>query len=377
MPITSHQASTSPSRAGKRARRGGRASWRRDESGTVAILTAVLLCVLLGFMALAVDVGHLTGVRNELQNAADSAALAGARALFPAMPGGSTSYLIPITDPPYCAGGVSVAGQILNRTEGQNIAIAASDVTMGHWGWAGETNYTLNTFTPLGACSLDVNAIKVLCRKDSTINNPVENYFARVFGPATSDVDSRYAIAACGYLSGIAPGVGFPIAINEAWRDGWGAVPGPITFAPDGTDTGGWCAPLGTQPSGSTLKNWINNGYPAELFDGSSIYLNNGVIDSAVQTLKTVLIQHSQTYTLNSGASYTGWLVLLPVVTVDKFNQSTSVVDFQPVIITEVNSQGNPKTITIVPYDKALNVEGGYSGGKKSNLYATLPRLVQ
>jgi Flp pilus assembly protein TadG len=50
---------------------------RRDE-GQVLIQTTIMLLVLLGFVALAVDVGHVYGERRRLQNAADAGALAGA-----------------------------------------------------------------------------------------------------------------------------------------------------------------------------------------------------------------------------------------------------------------------------------------------------------
>ena len=54
----------------------------RDEGGAVAIIVAVTLPVFLAFAALAIDLSHLYVVRNELQNAADAGALAGARFLY-------------------------------------------------------------------------------------------------------------------------------------------------------------------------------------------------------------------------------------------------------------------------------------------------------
>ncbi len=53
-----------------------------EQRGAVAIIVAFLMFVLLGFAAFAVDFGYLYGVKNELQNAADAAALAGASVLF-------------------------------------------------------------------------------------------------------------------------------------------------------------------------------------------------------------------------------------------------------------------------------------------------------
>ena len=47
------------------------------------VLVALALVVFFGFMALAIDTGHWFAVKNELRNAADSLALAGARAYYP------------------------------------------------------------------------------------------------------------------------------------------------------------------------------------------------------------------------------------------------------------------------------------------------------
>ena len=48
----------------------------RDQRGASAVLIALLLVVLLGIAALAIDLGYLYVTRYELQNVADSAALA-------------------------------------------------------------------------------------------------------------------------------------------------------------------------------------------------------------------------------------------------------------------------------------------------------------
>lgn len=54
---------------------------RRHQRGAVAIMFGLSIFVLFGFMALAVDLGRTYVVRTELQNAADAAALAGAKDL--------------------------------------------------------------------------------------------------------------------------------------------------------------------------------------------------------------------------------------------------------------------------------------------------------
>lgn len=61
-------------------RRGQTKKW--DQQGTVAVITAAGLLLLLGIAGLALDLGHLFVVKSELQRAADAGAMAGARALF-------------------------------------------------------------------------------------------------------------------------------------------------------------------------------------------------------------------------------------------------------------------------------------------------------
>lgn len=57
------------------------------QRGVVLVWFAVLLPLLLGFAALAIDLARLNLVRVELQNAADAAALAGARSIIGAATG--------------------------------------------------------------------------------------------------------------------------------------------------------------------------------------------------------------------------------------------------------------------------------------------------
>ena len=54
----------------------------RSEEGVTVILVAIGMFALLGFAALAIDISHFVIVRNELKNASDSGALAGARYLY-------------------------------------------------------------------------------------------------------------------------------------------------------------------------------------------------------------------------------------------------------------------------------------------------------
>ena len=64
--------------ASSTGKRGQRLPLRR-ERGVVAILVGMTLFVLAGMLALVIDLGHLYLAKAGLQNAADAAALAGAK----------------------------------------------------------------------------------------------------------------------------------------------------------------------------------------------------------------------------------------------------------------------------------------------------------
>lgn len=54
----------------------------RDESGAVAVVVALVMIILVGLTAFAVDAGYMYSIRRQLQSAADAAALAGCRVLI-------------------------------------------------------------------------------------------------------------------------------------------------------------------------------------------------------------------------------------------------------------------------------------------------------
>mgnify|MGYP005856694915 CR=1 FL=1 len=58
-----------------------KASAGKESEGTIMVFVALSMVLILGMVALAVDIGNLYATRNELQNVADAAALAGARYL--------------------------------------------------------------------------------------------------------------------------------------------------------------------------------------------------------------------------------------------------------------------------------------------------------
>ena len=57
-----------------------RMNWLKQERGSVLVLTVVLLPILFAFLGFGYDLGNIYMHKSRLQNVADAAALAGARA---------------------------------------------------------------------------------------------------------------------------------------------------------------------------------------------------------------------------------------------------------------------------------------------------------
>ncbi|MGA7577368.1 MAG: pilus assembly protein TadG-related protein [Desulfobaccales bacterium] len=62
----------------------------KNQRGSMAVLVGVMLPVLVGFLGLALDFGHVILVRTQMQNAVDAAACAGAMKLTVPIPGGQS-----------------------------------------------------------------------------------------------------------------------------------------------------------------------------------------------------------------------------------------------------------------------------------------------
>ena len=117
------------------------ASILRDQQGATAILIGVAFTALLGFLALAIDMGYLWVAQNELQNAADAGSLAGAR--FLTNQDGSIN-----TNANQLAYNAATSNKSTNIPAEVNWSGGNSgDVQRGHWSFATRT-FTPNAFDP-------------------------------------------------------------------------------------------------------------------------------------------------------------------------------------------------------------------------------------
>ena len=147
---------------------------RRRRAAT-AVLVVITLPILLGFAALAVDVGRMFNVRAELQIAADAAAMAAAIELA-SDPDYGDDLFVPDEE------AIRLVGQqFAEPNHGVTGTLADADVVLGNWD--GE----LAEFTAGGE---PINAVGVITRRSETNGNPVELFFAKIFGLHQTDISA-------------------------------------------------------------------------------------------------------------------------------------------------------------------------------------------
>ncbi len=186
------------------------------ERGAVLVIVAISLVVLVGFVALGVDLGYFFVTRNELQNVSDGSALAGTRTLGNIYQGlsneqqqgfdcsttiGSTTCADSVR-----AMAIEVAAE--NRAGGVDMSVPVGDVAIGQWDG--------NTFTP----TLQLpDAVQVVTRRDAVANGPINTFFARVLGIDQGSV-TAIATAALSGLGQTSEGeVELPIGISRWFFD--------------------------------------------------------------------------------------------------------------------------------------------------------------
>ncbi len=183
---------------------------RPRERGVVIIYTAFFMLVLLGFVALSIDVSKLMATRTQLQRAADAAALAGASAVN------------------FKSGAIQ-----------QDTAVVRAQVTAG-----------LNKAFTTGAKAVQLlagdvsfpasNQIKVITRRDPTAGGSMVTHVAQVLGinsmavTATATAEVSPASTVCEGIIPMAPVAG-PLPFNPQCN---GGVPVTVDLKVD-PNTGG------------------------------------------------------------------------------------------------------------------------------------------
>ena len=185
----------------------------KNQKGATIVLVAISLVALVGFAALAIDVGYIYAARNELQNVADASALAAARRLGrdyqPISYDEQQAYVCDKTS--LVAAAQEVA--LKNQAAGKSIVIDSDDVLVGKWSeWKA---------LPAGTAKAEnlnqPDAVHVTARRDNLANGPVSTFFARVLGVETVNATASATAALTG-KSTAAPGeIQIPVGIASYW----------------------------------------------------------------------------------------------------------------------------------------------------------------
>jgi len=219
----------------------------KEQRGVAAVVVAIVIAVLIGFAALAIDIGYLAVTKNELQNVADSAALAATGKLgdiYTGMPQANMDVYNCNTEGD-CALIINQARDVVgsgkNTAGGEDIDIDSGDVIIGKWHGPGNSP----EFEPSDGYPNPVpDAVKVIARRDSTSggNGPITTFFARIFNINTVDVTAD-AIADLSGLSKVGPGgLPIPIGVSSARFDDPDWCDKPIKLQPTNDPEGcaGW-----------------------------------------------------------------------------------------------------------------------------------------
>jgi hypothetical protein len=273
-----------------------RGFWKlRDESGAVAVLAAIMLSLLLGCVALAVDLGHLYVVKQELQNAADAGAMGGSRALIP--------YAWVTSPTPNWTNAQTTARQTVTANKADGTLLTDCQIQVGYWNLSTKELQS----TAIVPTSLDVPAVKVTVAKISGQNGgPVQLFFARVFGKSLADVSAQ-AMAAVSGPSEIPPHSHvLPVAINwDMYHDYWlnpfaGSIRIGSSYHYPSDQAGQWTSFLVDSNNVPTIRDLIANGNPDELKIGYNIWIQPGTkttlySDVATQIGQTFIVPVVQT----------------------------------------------------------------------------------
>ncbi|HEY9065128.1 MAG TPA: pilus assembly protein TadG-related protein [Burkholderiaceae bacterium] len=145
------------------------------QRGVVAIIVGLMIAVLVGFIGLALDGGHLYLTKTELQNAADACALAASYELTgaPTIPAAAFNRAD--------AAGRAVAQ--LNKFNFQGSPVAASDIAVGF----GTALSAGSSWVAAAAAPANAKYVRCTITRDTANGHGIAPYFMQVlgFGPTT------------------------------------------------------------------------------------------------------------------------------------------------------------------------------------------------
>jgi len=261
-----------------------------DTSGAAAVMIALCLLVMMGVASLAIDMGQLYTVRNELQNVADAAALAGVAQLIQNQDGKA------VRNSGQAIQSALQVAQTQSQLQGlPSVADAGRndlEMTIGFWDiYAPSRQQSWTEIGPTCPTDSNANAMRVSIKRAAGFAfGPVTNLFAMALGFPQSQVAAT-ATAYLGFTEAANCGtVTIPLAIPQTVLAGMRTEPSSwfaqlfaprealatmhsFTFRDLGSDT------------------WYENNLYKPLFDNTKAYLfvvntNDSVPGTVIDNLK-------------------------------------------------------------------------------------------
>ncbi len=264
----------------------------KSQNGAVSVLVALTLPVLAGVGVLAVDMAYLYVVRNELQNDADAAALAGARKLYT---NGASAL--------NWSGAASTASNAISLNRAAGHALADGQVQTGYW----DTTQVITVLQglPMKPSANDAPAVQVSLGKSEGQNlGPARTFLASIWGVYAKPVRVT-AVAGVSGPGTIQPGGLFPLAVSKCLYDKFwdmsaqpaaprvdsltGKVPefklGPSYPGID-CEAAQWSS-LNIHASGANaIEKMIEDGNPISMSVGDKAWIQTGVKNSLYSDVK-------------------------------------------------------------------------------------------
>lgn len=281
-----------------------------DRKGAVAIIVALLLVVLIGFVALAVDVGYMMVVRNQLQNAADASALAGCNKFFERTPVTLPAY-------PDWDAAEAEASNAISINKSDNKVLSNGVIKTGWWDITQSATGKmwpdpLTSPLPLNPPTANYGpAINVTIEKAPGQNSgPILTFFANILG--IDKYNMRATATAVAASPGSArPGSLIPVAISKRLADRADEFDNAADYIVIGSPyhyddflAGQWTSFNLDRNDTTTVRGLISDGNATSLTIGENIWIQPGVKDT--------LYDSTTQYSIDR--NYAGKDVFIPII---------------------------------------------------------------
>ncbi len=230
-----------------------------NQRGVTGVTVALVLGMMVMMAAFVIDIGHALVTKNELQNAADSAALAAGRRLglmymgWPILQVKDPSYSLTTADQQPIVDAAKIFSLQNRASDLANVALLASDIEIGTW----DFSVTNPTFVPT---LIQPNAIRVIARRDSTNggNGPISTFFAGVIGISQMEV-SAVSVAALSDAGGVAPpgNSNAPFGLDKKIFDTKSCTD-DVNFSPTQDSCAGWHSFTTSPTNKTTIEGQLN-----------------------------------------------------------------------------------------------------------------------